>query len=58
MRTFLWKRKVENTFLLKTGNKVTRIIENLEFDFTENKYILTDMTFESYPLLEGGGKSG
>jgi hypothetical protein len=54
---FFWQREVKNVYLLKGGNKVTKIVEVLEFDFTENKYKLKSMKFHSYPYLEGGGKS-
>ena len=54
---FFWKREIKNVYLLKGGNKVTKITEVLNFDFSENKYLLDSMEFHSYPYLEGGGKS-
>ena len=54
MRLFFWKREVKNVYLIKGGNEVTKITEVLNFDFTENKYLLNSMEFEHYKYLEGG----
>ncbi|MFW6173695.1 MAG: hypothetical protein ACOC5T_08120 [Elusimicrobiota bacterium] len=52
------ERRVENTFVYKKNGKYFRVEETLKFDFSENVYKLTDLTFEELGQLKGGEKNG